>query len=112
MKNKRGITLISLVVTIVILVVLAGVAINLTVGENVKIWGRIQSRQYEKKFEDGTSEIRRAYEVSVSKMEIEKVEEIQKKELTYIKVESASIDSIIKDLKLVMEKSQLTSQIH
>ena len=34
MKNKRGITLISLVVTIVILVVLAGVAINLTVGEN------------------------------------------------------------------------------
>ena len=49
---------------------------NLTVGENVKIWGRIQSRQYEKKFEDGTSEIRRAYEVSVSKMEIEKNEEV------------------------------------
>ena len=48
---------------------------NLTVGENVKIWGRIQSRQYEKKFEDGTSEIRRAYEVSVSKMEIEKIDE-------------------------------------
>ena len=48
---------------------------NLTVGENVKIWGRIQSRQYEKKFEDGTSEMRRAYEVSVSKMEIEKNEE-------------------------------------
>lgn len=33
-------------------------------------------------------------------LKIEKVEEIQKKELTYIKVESASIDSIIKDLKL------------
>ena len=48
---------------------------NLAVGENVKIWGRIQSRQYEKKFEDGTSEMRRAYEVSVSKMEIEKIEE-------------------------------------
>ena len=45
---------------------------NLSVGEKVKIWGRIQSRQYEKKFEDGTSEIRRAYEVSVSKMEVEK----------------------------------------
>lgn len=45
---------------------------NLNVGENVKIWGRIQSRQYEKKFEDGTSEVRRAYEVSVSKMEIKK----------------------------------------
>ena len=33
-------------------------------------------------------------------LKIEKVEEIQKKELTYIKIESASIDSIIKDLKL------------
>ena len=45
---------------------------NIQVGEKVRLWGRIQSRQYEKKFEDGTSEIRRAYEVSVSKMEIEK----------------------------------------
>lgn len=47
---------------------------KLEVGENIKIWGRIQSRQYEKKFEDGTSEIRRAYEVSVCKMESSKVE--------------------------------------
>ena len=45
---------------------------NIQVGEKVRLWGRIQSRQYEKKFENGTSEIRRAYEVSVSKMEIEK----------------------------------------
>ena len=50
---------------------------NLEVGENIKLWGRIQSRQYEKKFEDGTSEIRRAYEVSVSKMEIEKTEKVE-----------------------------------
>ena len=47
---------------------------NLEIGENIKIWGRIQSRQYEKKFEDGTSEIRRAYEVSVCKMESPKNE--------------------------------------
>ena len=45
---------------------------NIEVGEKVKLWGRIQSRTYEKKFEDGTSEMRRAYEVSVSKMEIQK----------------------------------------
>lgn len=44
---------------------------SLTIGENVKIWGRIQSREYEKKFEDGTTEVRRAYEVSVSKMELD-----------------------------------------
>ena len=51
---------------------------NIEVGEKVKLWGRIQSRTYEKKFEDGTSEVRRAYEVSVSKMEIEKgAEDVQ-----------------------------------
>ena len=43
---------------------------NLEVGTQVKIVGRIQSRQYEKKFEDGTSEIRVAYEVSVGSLEI------------------------------------------
>jgi hypothetical protein len=46
------------------------------VGEKIKIWGRIQSRLYEKKFEDGTSETRRAYEVSVSKMETEKKDDL------------------------------------
>ena len=34
MKNRNGITLIALIITIVILIILAGVAINLTVGEN------------------------------------------------------------------------------
>ena len=53
---------------------------NLEVGENIKIWGRIQSRQYEKKFEDGTSEIRRAYEVSVCKMETIKAENDENEE--------------------------------
>ncbi len=43
---------------------------NIEVGTEVKIVGRVQSRQYEKKFEDGSSEIRVAYEVSVSSMEI------------------------------------------
>ena len=50
---------------------------NLEVGENIKLWGRIQSRQYEKKFEDGTSEMRRAYEVSVCKMEVEKTDKVE-----------------------------------
>ena len=34
MKNKKGITLVSLVVTIIVLIILAGVSINLTLGEN------------------------------------------------------------------------------
>ena len=43
---------------------------NIEVGTEVKILGRVQSRKYEKKFEDGTVETRVAYEVSVSSMEI------------------------------------------
>ena len=43
---------------------------NMEVGTEVKIIGRVQSRKYEKKFEDGTSEIRVAYEVSISSMEV------------------------------------------
>lgn len=54
---------------------------NMEVGTEVKIIGRVQSRKYEKKFEDGTSETRVAYEVSISSMEIidkkdEKAEEV------------------------------------
>ena len=43
---------------------------NMEVGTEVKITGRIQSRTYEKKFEDGTSETRVAYEVSIASMEV------------------------------------------
>ena len=43
---------------------------NIEVGTEIKITGRIQSRTYEKKFEDGTSETRVAYEVSVGSLEI------------------------------------------
>ena len=41
---------------------------NLKVGDRVQLWGRIQSRQYEKKIEDGEVDLKVAYEVSVSKM--------------------------------------------
>lgn len=33
-KNQKGITLISLVITIIILLILAGVSLNLVLGEN------------------------------------------------------------------------------
>ena len=48
---------------------------NIEVGTKVKISGRVQSRNYEKKFEDGTSETRTAYEVSISSLEIVNEEE-------------------------------------
>ena len=43
---------------------------NIEVGAQVKIIGRVQSRQYEKKYEDGTSEMKVAYEVSISSLEV------------------------------------------
>lgn len=43
---------------------------NLEVGVQVKIIGRVQSRTYEKKYEDGTVESRVAYEVSVGSLEV------------------------------------------
>ena len=43
---------------------------NIEVGTEVRIVGRVQSRQYEKKYEDGTSEVRVAYEVSIGSLEI------------------------------------------
>ena len=43
---------------------------NMEVGTEVKLVGRVQSRTYEKKHEDGTVETRVAYEVSVASMEV------------------------------------------
>ena len=45
---------------------------NLEVGTEVKIVGRIQSRNYEKKYEDGTVVKKVAYEVSIGSLEIVK----------------------------------------
>ena len=39
------------------------------VGSHIQIWGRIQSREYQKKIEEDQYEKRVAYEVSVSKLE-------------------------------------------
>ena len=43
---------------------------NMDVGTEVKVSGRVQSRNYEKKHEDGSVETRVAYEVSIASMEL------------------------------------------
>lgn len=53
---------------------------NIEVGTKVKITGRVQSRNYEKKFEDGTTQTRTAYEVSISSLEIVNEEDETNKE--------------------------------
>ena len=53
---------------------------NMEVGTEVKVIGRVQSRQYEKKYEDGTVENKVAYEVSVGSLEVIKQEDDTKQE--------------------------------
>lgn len=53
---------------------------NMEVGTEVKIVGRVQSRQYEKKYEDGTVENKVAYEVSVGSLEVVNQDGEEKKE--------------------------------
>ena len=45
---------------------------NLEVGTNIKIWGRIQSRDYKKKISEDEFAEKTAYEVSVTKLEVVK----------------------------------------
>lgn len=53
---------------------------NLEVGTEVKVVGRVQSRNYEKKHEDGSVETRVAYEVSVGSLEVIEEKENENKE--------------------------------
>lgn len=48
---------------------------TLEAGTHLKLSGRIQSREYEKKLVDGTIDARTAYEVSISKIEVVEGEE-------------------------------------
>lgn len=50
---------------------------TLKVGDNVKIWGRIQSREYQKKINETDSVTKTAYEISVSKMEVAEREDTE-----------------------------------
>ena len=51
---------------------------TLEVGTKVKVVGRVQSRSYEKKYEDGTTEMKVAYEVSIGSLEVVEEEEEHK----------------------------------
>ena len=48
---------------------------NLNVGDRIQMWGRVQSRVYDKKLEEGNSVKKTAYEVSVSKIKKVSMEE-------------------------------------
>lgn len=62
---------------------------NLEVGSQVKIVGRVQSRTYEKKYEDGTVQTRIAYEVSVGSLEVIEEKTVEKEEAAEIENQEA-----------------------
>lgn len=43
---------------------------HLDVGQNIKIWGRMQSREYQKKISESEAVTKTAYEVSINRLEI------------------------------------------
>lgn len=59
---------------------------HLKTGDNIMLWGRIQSRTYQKKMENGETIARVAYEMSVSKMEL--VDEVLEDDLDENQIDS------------------------
>ena len=57
-------------------------ASTLKVGEHIHIVGRVQSREYQKKLEDGSMDTRTTYEVSVTKLNI--VQQLSQSEIPTI----------------------------
>ena len=55
----------------------------------VKVVGRVQSRTYEKKYEDGTSQTRIAYEVSIGSLEVIEEKDTEKEENVEIESQEA-----------------------
>ena len=53
---------------------------KLEVGDNLKIWGRMQSRNYQKKLSEDEVIEKTAYEVSVCKMEVPEANSTKEKE--------------------------------
>lgn len=62
---------------------------DMPIGTELKLVGRVQSRPYEKKHEDGTVEARTAYEVSISSLEFVNKDEEQNKSDENIVAEEA-----------------------
>lgn len=65
---------------------------NLEVGDNIRIWGRIQSREYQKKVNESDVIKKVAYEVSISKME--KVTNTKYEENQMLDVDEISIEEV------------------
>lgn len=92
MKKQRGITLIALVITILIIVILAGVTINMTVGKNGIITRAVSARE-DMKISEGKEKI----SLALLEMQTDRAIEGRNCDLDYI---SKNIDGKIKGAKI------------
>lgn len=75
MREEKGVTLISLVITIIILIILAGISINMTIGENGLI---TKAKQAKENMEIATNEEKEKLEELTNEMEeIQNEEDIE-----------------------------------
>ena len=66
---------------------------GLKVGDNIKVWGRLQSREYQKKLSDDEVIKKIAYEVSISKMERVAMEDQESEEGEFDKVDNMTLSN-------------------
>ena len=65
---------------------------SLEVGDHIKVWGRIQSRIYQKKLEIGETIVKTAYEVSINKLELDRLGDETVKEQELIEENEVEVD--------------------
>ncbi|NYC93674.1 single-stranded DNA-binding protein [Clostridium acetobutylicum] len=69
---------------------------TLKVGDNIRIWGRLQSREYQKKVNEKDTVKKTAYEVSISKMErVGDEENAEEANIVNIGIENAQDKKVI-----------------
>lgn len=66
---------------------------SLNVGDHIEVWGRIQSRLYQKKMESGESITKTAYEISIGKMEMATEERRKEPEALHTPNEACTFES-------------------
>jgi len=102
-KNKQGITLVALVITIIILLILAGISINAIFGEN-----GIINRAKEGKFKQKMSEIAEEWELKIGNYEIENRTDENKVNASIESIYAGEVlKSIIVDEGLEIEEEQV-----
>lgn len=101
-KNEKGITLIALVVTIIVLLILAGIAINLTVGNN-----GLFTRAENAKEESEIAEVIDMARMDIMSEEVEKQGAITKQDLEKILEQYGSLPEGEED---ILDKTLTTKE--